>query len=63
MHLANKKVLLRADFNVPISKNGDILDDYRIRKTLPTIEHIIGSGASLSIIAHLGRPKNGYDKK
>ena len=60
--LAGKNVLLRADFNVPISKNGDVIDDYRIRKTLPTIEHIIGSGASLGIIAHLGRPKNGYDK-
>lgn len=61
-HLSGKKVLLRADFNVPLNDKGEILDDYRIRKTLPSIEHIIGSGADIGIIAHLGRPKGIYNK-
>jgi phosphoglycerate kinase len=54
--LKNKKVLLRVDFNVPIN-NCIIEDDARIRASLPTIKHILQSGAKeLIIIAHLGRP-------
>jgi phosphoglycerate kinase len=53
----NKRVLVRADFNTPL-ENGEILDDYRIRITIPTIEHIINQPKSkVVIISHLGRPE------
>jgi phosphoglycerate kinase len=54
--LSGKRVLLRADFNVPI-KDGKVSDDTRIRETLPTIEKILNAGGSLVICSHLGRPK------
>jgi phosphoglycerate kinase len=56
--LAGKKVLLRCDLNVPI-KDGVIRDDGRIRASLPTISYLLEAGASVVIMAHLGRPKDG----
>ncbi len=56
LNVAGKRVLLRCDFNVPISE-GVIRDDGRIRASLPTIRYLIDSGASVVITAHLGRPK------
>jgi len=54
--VSGKKVLLRCDLNVPI-KEGIITDDGRIRASLPTIKYLLEHGASVVIIAHLGRPK------
>ncbi len=51
-----KSVLLRADFNVPISK-GEIGDDLRIRAALPTLNWLLERGASVTACTHLGRPK------
>jgi len=48
-----KKVLVRCDFNVPLSQEGEILDDFRIKSSLPTIEYLIKSGAKLILISHL----------
>ncbi len=59
--IKGKRVLLRSDFNVPINKDGDILDDTRIVEELPTIEYLLKKGAKLIICSHFGRPK-GYDK-
>ena len=60
LRVSGKRVLLRVDFNVPIEK-GVIKDRYRISATVPTIKGLLKRGASLIIIAHLGRPE-GYDK-
>jgi phosphoglycerate kinase len=52
-NLSGKKIILRADFNVPI-KGGKVLDDFRIKKTIPTILYLQQKGAKVIIISHLG---------
>jgi len=57
LDLAGKRVFIRVDFNVPLSKDGAILDDTRIRETVPTIEYALRRKARVILAAHLGRPK------
>ncbi len=52
--IRDKRVLVRVDFNVPIDEKGEILDDFRIRSSLPTIKHLIDNGASqIILMSHL----------
>lgn len=61
LDLRDKKVLIRADLNVPI-KNGKVSSAVRIDATLPTIEHCLKAGAKVMLMSHLGRPIEGeYD--
>jgi phosphoglycerate kinase len=57
LELTGKRVLIRVDFNVPLSKEGKITDDTRIRETIPTIEYALRRKARVILAAHLGRPK------
>ena len=56
--LAGKRVMIRADLNVPI-RDGVILDDTRIRAFLPTARQALDAGAAVLVLSHLGRPKEG----
>ncbi len=56
LSLAGKRVLVRVDYNVPI-KDGVIVDDNRIKQSLPTLQLALDAGASLVLCSHLGRPK------
>jgi phosphoglycerate kinase len=58
LDLAGKRVLIRADLNVPV-KDGKVTSDVRIRATLPTIEHALKAGAKVMVMSHLGRPTEG----
>jgi 3-phosphoglycerate kinase len=65
LEVAGRTVLVRADLNVPLDSSGDgppvITDDKRIQASVPTIRDLIGRGAKVVVMAHLGRPKGGVN--
>lgn len=58
LDLAGKRVLIRADLNVPV-KDGKVTSDARIAASMPTIEHCMKAGASVMVMSHRGRPEEG----
>ena len=60
-NVLDKTVLVRADLNIPMS-NGNISDQSRVERVIPTIIFLKSSGAKIVICSHLGRPNGQYDK-
>lgn len=58
----NKRVLVRCDFDIPLDKQGNILDDFRIREAVPTIDYLINKGAKVILMGHAGRPDGKVDE-
>lgn len=59
--LRGRRVVVRADLNVPISSSGEVGDDTRIRASVPTLRHLVDAGARVVLLSHLGRPKGAPD--
>ena len=61
--VSGKRVFVRVDYNVPLDEHGNIVDDVRIRETIPTINYLIDRGAKIILGSHLGRPKGERNPK
>ncbi|MDF1759325.1 MAG: phosphoglycerate kinase [Coxiellaceae bacterium] len=57
--VTGKRVLIREDLNVPLDDKGNITEDTRIKRALPTIQHALKAGAKVMVMSHLGRPTEG----
>ncbi|HHG75314.1 MAG TPA: phosphoglycerate kinase [Persephonella sp.] len=61
--VTGKRVFVRVDYNVPLDEHGNIVDDVRIRETIPTINYLIDRNAKIILASHLGRPKGERNPK
>lgn len=61
--IQGKRVLLRADYNVPLHDDGSIADDFRIEQSVPTVQALLDKHVKVVIISHLGRPEGKVDAR
>ena len=59
--LANEVVVVRVDYNLPFGEDGEVVDDTRLVRTLPTIQYLVEAGAKAVLLSHLGRPEGEPD--
>ncbi len=62
-NFADKKAIVRVDFNVPLDENGNVTDDTRIRGALPTLKKVLADGGSVIMMSHMGKPKGKVNAK
>ena len=55
--LRDLRVLVRSDFNIPLGERGDVLNDFRIVQSLPTIKYLMQEKARVILMSHLGKPE------
>ncbi len=63
VNFANKRAVIRVDFNVPLNEKFEVTDASRIRAAIPTLKKILKDGGSIVLMSHLGRPKEGPENK
>lgn len=63
VNVSKKRVILRADLNVPLDHNLEVMDTTKIGSSLPTIKHLLKNKASVILISHLGRPKGKVEER
>ena len=61
--IRGKRLLLRTDYSVELTEDGEIVDDYKLRATLPTLHYAMEQGAAVVIISHMGRPEGVFTSK
>ena len=62
-NVKNRHILVRCDFNIPLNKKRGVLDDFRLKETIPTIQYLRNHQAKIILMSHLGRPTPDFQRK